>query len=188
MDIDRPKGQIYSGVCCWSIRGGRLVAVLVSLAEFADTGRMRQEAEQFSDGKQTIRSYDAEGRLCCIETVAPSGELQAAIDYLYDAAGNNVERIVRDGVGMVLRRIFFDTEGKELNADAAGPVRWASMDGADDGLDPKGKERINEEKINEEQVGEEKINEEKINEEQVGEENIDKEKINKEKIDDKDQD
>jgi hypothetical protein len=168
MDIHSLKGQIYSGVCCWSIRGGRLVALLVSLAEFADTGRMRQEAEQFSDGKQTIRSYDGEGRLCCIETVAPSGELQAAIDYLYDAAGNNVERIVRDGVGMVLRRIFFDTEGKELNADAAGPVRWASMDGADDGLDPKGKE--------------------KINEEQVGEENIDKEKINKEKIDDKDQD
>ena len=139
---------------------------------------MRQEAEQFSDGKQTIRSYDAEGRLCCIETVAPSGELQAAIDYLYDAAGNNVERIVRDGAGMVLRRIFFDAEGMEINADAAGPVRWASMDGADDGFDPKGQE----------QVGEEKINKEKINEEQVGKEKNNKEKINKEKIDDKDQD
>jgi hypothetical protein len=120
----------------------RAAATLVSGSDFADTARMRQEAEQFSDGKQTIRSYDAEDRLCCIETVAPSGELQAAIDYLYDAVGNNVERIVRDGAGIVLRRMFFDAAGNEINAGDAGPVRWASMDGADEGLDPKGQEQV----------------------------------------------
>ena len=103
---------------------------------------MRQEAEQFEDGKRTIRSYDTEDRLCCIETFAPSGELQAAIDYLYDEAGTNVERIMRDGAGTVLRRLLFDTDGNELNAEDAGPVRWASMDGADAGLDPKGQEQV----------------------------------------------
>jgi hypothetical protein len=103
---------------------------------------MRQETEQFEDGKQTIRSYDTEGRLVCIETFASSGELQAATDYLYDAAGINVERVVRSGAGTVLRRMLFDANGNELNADDAGPVRWASMDGTDEGLDPKGQEQV----------------------------------------------
>jgi hypothetical protein len=103
---------------------------------------MRHEAKQFDDGKRTIRSYDAEDRLCCIETFALTGELLVAIDYLYDAAGNNVERIVRDAAGIVLRRLLFDADGNELNAEDAGPVRWAAMDGSDEGLDPKGQEQV----------------------------------------------
>jgi hypothetical protein len=107
---------------------------------------MHQETEQFEDGKRTVRSYDANDRLCCIETFAPSGDLQAAIDYLYDAAGNNVERIVRDASGTVLRRMLFDADGNELAAADvdADPVRWASMDGTDEGVDPKGQEQVGE--------------------------------------------
>jgi hypothetical protein len=103
---------------------------------------MRQEVETFDDGRQTIRSYDANNRLCCIETYAASGEQQAAIDYLYDDAGNNIERIVRDVAGMVLRRILFDADGQEIRADSVDPVRWASMDGSEQGVDPKGKEKL----------------------------------------------
>ena len=103
---------------------------------------MRQEAEQFEDGKQTIRTYDADDRLCCIETVAPTGELQAAIDYLYDDAGVNYERIVRDGAGTVLRRMQLNAAGNELNGNDADAVRWASMDGSEEGVAPKGQEQL----------------------------------------------
>ena len=103
---------------------------------------MRQEAELFEDGKQTIRSYDADNRLCCIESVAADGELMTAIDYLYDDAGVNTERVVRDSAGIVLRRLYFDAEGNELNAAEQKSVRWASMDGAESGVDPKGKEKL----------------------------------------------
>mgnify|MGYP001814436405 CR=1 FL=1 len=103
---------------------------------------MRQEVERFEDGKQTVRTYDADDRLCCIESIAASGELLTAIDYLYDAAGVNTERVVRDSAGVVLRRLHLDADGNELQADQQGPVRWASMDGAKSGVDPKGKERL----------------------------------------------
>ena len=103
---------------------------------------MRQETEQFDDGKRTVRSFDAADRLICIETYAANGKLQAAIDYLYDAAGNNSERIVRDATGNVMRRLRFDAEGNEIAAPEAGPVRWAAMDGSDSGLDPKGAEQV----------------------------------------------
>jgi hypothetical protein len=102
---------------------------------------MRQEKEQFDDGRETIRSYDSNERLSCIETFA-AGQLKAAIDYSYDDAGNNVERVVRDSAGTVLRRIQLDKHGRELNAEDTGSVRWASMDGADAGVDPKGQEKV----------------------------------------------
>ena len=103
---------------------------------------MRQEIESFDDGRRTVRSYDADNRLCCIETYAETGEQQAAIDYLYDDAGINVERIVRDAAGMVLRRIRFDENGQELDTVSAASVRWASMDGSEEGVDAKGKEKL----------------------------------------------
>ena len=103
---------------------------------------MRQEAELFADGKQTIRSYDADDRLCCIESFAASGELLTAIDYLYDDAGVNNQRVVRNDAGMVLRRLYFDADGNELNADSNADVRWASMDGTESGVAPKGKEQL----------------------------------------------
>jgi hypothetical protein len=103
---------------------------------------MRQEAEAFEDGRQTVRSFDADDRLCCIETFAADGQLKAAIDYLYDDTGINMERVMRDSAGTVLRRIRLDKEGNELDTGDAGPVRWASMDGAEAGLDPKGKEQL----------------------------------------------
>ena len=103
---------------------------------------MRQETEQFDDGSQTVRSYDTDERLCCIESFTSSGQLKAAIDYLYDAAGVNVERVVRDSAGTVMRRMHFDAQGNELDDDKSGPVRWASMDGEDSGVDPKGQEKI----------------------------------------------
>ena len=103
---------------------------------------MRVEAELFEDGKQTVRSYDAADRLCCIESFATDGELQTAIDYLYDESGVNVQRVVRDAAGVVLRRLYFDAEGNELNPDNQITVRWASMDGASSGTGLKGKEQL----------------------------------------------
>jgi hypothetical protein len=103
---------------------------------------MHQEAEQFEDGRRTIRTYDGDERLNCIETYTASGELQAATDYLYDDNGVNVERIVRDRAGIILRRMYFDAEGNELNQAEPATVRWASMDGSEQGVDPKGQEAI----------------------------------------------
>ena len=103
---------------------------------------MRQEAEQFEDGKQTVRTYDANNRVCCIEQFAASGDLLIAIDYLYDDADVNVERVVRDSAGVVLRRLYLDADGNELNPDESTTVRWASMDGTESGVDPKGKEQM----------------------------------------------
>ena len=105
---------------------------------------MRQEIEKFDDGGQTVRTYDTGDRLQCIETVSPSGQLKVAIDYLYDDAGINVERIVRDAAGTVVRRMHFDAQGQEIEHDASDPVRWASLDGEQTGLDPKGREKIDE--------------------------------------------
>jgi len=102
----------------------------------------RTETESFDDGRKTVRSFDAEGHLVCIETFDDSGELKAAIDYLYDAEGINVERIVRDAAGSVLRRMLFDAQGNELNPDDPATVRWASMDGSDSGEDPRGQEKL----------------------------------------------
>jgi hypothetical protein len=103
---------------------------------------MHQEAEQFEDGRRTIRTYDEHERLFCIETFKAGGELQAATDYLYDDNGVNIERIVRDSAGIILRRMYFDAAGNELNQAEPATVRWASMDGSEQGLDPKGQEDI----------------------------------------------
>ena len=103
---------------------------------------MRQETDDFDDGAKTVRSFDGDDRLCCVETFAASGELRVAIDYLYDDRGANIERIVRDATGMVQRRIRFDASGRELEVDHDDPVRWASMDGTQGGVDPKGQEKL----------------------------------------------
>jgi hypothetical protein len=108
---------------------------------------MRKEIEKFDDGKQTVRSYDTDDRLFCIESFNASGQLSAAIDYLYDDAGVNHERIVRDSAGTVLRRIALDADGNELNPDDDGAVRWASMDGTDSGEDAKGQETLSSNKL-----------------------------------------
>jgi hypothetical protein len=105
----------------------------------------RREVERFDDGRQTVRSYAADERITRMETLDADGRVLVAIDYLYDDAGVNVERIVRDAAGNVLRRMQFDADGQELSAGtkaSSGDVRWASMDGTDEGLDPKGQERI----------------------------------------------
>jgi hypothetical protein len=49
---------------------------------------------------------------------------------------------VRDAAGNELRRIELDVAGQELGADSAGPVRWASMDGSEEGLAEKGQEKL----------------------------------------------
>jgi hypothetical protein len=103
---------------------------------------MRRETERFDDGRQTVRCFDESNRLVRIETYASDEALKAAIDYLYDANGHNIERIVRNAAGDELRRMHFDADGNEIPDPDAGPVRWAAMDGSDEGLDPKGEERL----------------------------------------------
>jgi len=103
---------------------------------------MRREVENFDDGRQTARDYDAGDRLCRVETIDATGKVVVSIEYIYDAAGVNVERVVRDAQGEVKRRILFDAKGQELGADASGPVRWKSMDGTDEGFDVKGQEKL----------------------------------------------
>jgi hypothetical protein len=103
---------------------------------------MRRETETFDDGAQTVRVFDANNRVVRIETYASADVLKAAIDYLYDEADNNIERVVYSGTGEELRRMYFDAEGNEIADANAAPVRWAAMDGSDEGFDPKGSEQL----------------------------------------------
>ncbi|MEE4184415.1 MAG: hypothetical protein V2J12_01470 [Gammaproteobacteria bacterium] len=103
---------------------------------------MRKEVEAFGDGTRTVREYDAADRVCRLATYRADGELKASIDYHYDAAGVNVERVLRDATGAVLRTIRLDAAGTELDADPGGPVRWRSLDGEAAGEDEKGQEQI----------------------------------------------
>lgn len=103
---------------------------------------MRREVETFEDGQRSVCCYDGNDVLCRIETRDADDKLKISIDYTYDAAGTNVERVVRDASGTVLRRIVLDECGEEVGAADAGPVRWKLMDGTDEGTDLKGQEDI----------------------------------------------
>jgi hypothetical protein len=107
---------------------------------------MRREAEIFEDGQKSVFYYDSNDVLCRIETLDANDNLKVAIDYTYDAEGNNVERVVRDPLGNVLRRIMLDETGQETGQETgppdSGPARWKLMDGSDEGIDVKGKENI----------------------------------------------
>ena len=103
---------------------------------------MRREVKTFADGHKSVCYYDANQVLCRIETLDASDNLKVSIDYTFDEAGNNVERVVRDPLGNVLRRIILDETGQELGLSDSRPVRWKLMDGSDEGIDMKGKENI----------------------------------------------
>ena len=103
---------------------------------------MRRETERFEDGGQTVRCFDENNRLVRIETYVSAEVLKAAIDYLYDPAGNNIERVVQNAAGEELRRMHFDADGNEIADHDAGPVRWAAMDGSDEGIALKGEEQL----------------------------------------------
>jgi len=103
---------------------------------------IHRETETFDDGTATVRCYDAAFRLCRMETLDESGAIKVAIDYLYNDAGHNFERIVRDAAGNELRRLSFDQAGEEIPDPDAGPVRWKLMDGAEEGLAMKGEEQV----------------------------------------------
>jgi hypothetical protein len=107
-----------------------------------DAVEMRREVEIFSDGQKSVCCYDSNDVLCRIETLDAKDNLKVSIDYTYDEAGNNVERVVRDPLGNVLRRIVLDETGQETGPRDSGPVRWKLMDGSDEGIDMKGKENI----------------------------------------------
>jgi len=108
---------------------------------------MHEEAENFDDGTRTVREFDDRERLCRITTWRADGTLKASIDYLYDAGGVNVERVLRDSSGTVLRRIRLDESGAELDAPVAGPVRWRSLDGEAGGEDERGQEQISRDQL-----------------------------------------
>ena len=103
---------------------------------------MRREVETFEDGQKSVCYYDSNDVLRRIETLDDNDNLKIRIEYTYDVNGTNVERVVRDSHGTILRRIVLDATGKEVGASDNGPVRWKSMDGSDEGLDIKGKEKI----------------------------------------------
>lgn len=107
-----------------------------------DAIEMRREVETFGDGQKSVCCYDSNDVLCRIETLDAKDNLKVSIDYTYDEAGNNVERVVRDPRGNVLRRITLDETGRETGSPDSGPVRWKLMDGSDEGIDVKGKENI----------------------------------------------
>ena len=103
---------------------------------------MRREVETFGDGQKSVRYYDSNDVLCRVETLDANENLKVSIDYTYDEAGNNVERVVRDPLGDILRRIVLDETGQEVGPPDSDPVRWKLMDGTDEGIDVKGKENI----------------------------------------------
>jgi hypothetical protein len=104
--------------------------------------QMRREPEVFEDGQQSVRYYDSNGLLCRIETLDASEKIRVSVDYGYDQDGNNIERIVRDGGGSVIRRIALNAQGEEIASADDRPVRWKLMDGSDEGLDPRGQEDL----------------------------------------------
>ncbi len=103
---------------------------------------MRREVETFDDGQKSVCYYNSNDVLCRIETLDANDNLKVSIDYTFDKAGNNVERVVRDPLDHVLRRIVLDETGQEVGPPDSGPVRWKLMDGTDEGIDEKGKEDI----------------------------------------------
>ena len=109
-----------------------------------DAIEMRREVDTFDDGQKSVCYYNSNDVLCRVETLDANDNLKISIDYTYDEAGNNVERILRDSVGNVLRRIMLDETGQEVGPADSDPVRWKLMDGTDEGIDLKGKENIGE--------------------------------------------
>ncbi len=103
---------------------------------------MRREVETFEDGQKSVCCYDSNDVLCRVETLDANDNLKVSIDYTYDQAGVNVERVVRDSLGNVLRRIMLDETGQEVGPSDSGPVRWRLLDGTDEGFDLKGEEKI----------------------------------------------
>lgn len=103
---------------------------------------LRREVETFDDGHQSVCCYDAADRLVRVETRDADNALKVAIDYHYDEAGNNILRRVRDSSGKVLREIRFDANGEEIAEPSAGPVRWKSLDGTEEGCAMEGEEDI----------------------------------------------
>jgi len=103
---------------------------------------MRREVETFEDGHKSVCYYDSNNVLCRIETFNANDKLKVSVDYRYDKAGNNVERVVRDPLRNVLRRIILDETGQEVGPSDSGPVRWKLLDGTDEGIDVKGEEDL----------------------------------------------
>ena len=103
---------------------------------------MRRQVETFEDGQKSVRYYDSNDVLCRIETLDANDNLKISVDYTYNKAGNNVERIVRDPLANVLRRIILDVTGREIGPADSGPVRWKLMDGTDEGFAVKGQEDL----------------------------------------------
>ena len=103
---------------------------------------MRREVETFEDGQKSVRYYDSNDVLSRIETLDADDNLKASVDYTYNKAGNNVERVVRDPLANVLRRITLDETGQEVAPSDSGPVRWKLMDGTDEGIAEKGQEDL----------------------------------------------
>lgn len=77
---------------------------------------MRTDKLIGDDGGWTIDIYSDSGKRIRVEDYSASGELKLSVDYRYDAHGNNVERVVRNGSGGLLRRLEFDfdAQGKEI--------------------------------------------------------------------------
>ncbi|MDG1462404.1 MAG: hypothetical protein P8R04_02450 [Gammaproteobacteria bacterium] len=103
---------------------------------------MRRETEYFDDGTKTVSFFNEDNRVIRMETFFEDGGLKAYIEYIYDAFGFNIERVVYTGKGKELRRMYFDENGEEIANEDMKPVRWKLMDGAEEGVDPKGEEKI----------------------------------------------
>lgn len=103
---------------------------------------MRRETERFEDGRQTVRCFNEHDQLLRIESLDEQGSLKVSTDYLYNEAGLNIERLVCDAAGTVLRRIAFDEHGREVDAESGGQVRWRSLDGTEGGVAEKGQEKV----------------------------------------------
>ena len=103
---------------------------------------MRREVETFEDGQKSVRYYDSNDVLSRIESLDADDNLKASVDYTYNKAGNNGERVVRDPLANILRRITLDETGQEVAPSDSGPVRWKLMDGTDEGIAVKGQEDL----------------------------------------------
>lgn len=67
---------------------------------------MRTEEYTHEDGTRTVDTYDDIGHLVKVEDVQADGSVSMRITYRWDG-NNNAERIVTNGSGNQIRRLFF---------------------------------------------------------------------------------
>jgi len=77
--------------------------------------KMREEILDVEEGK-VIYLYDDNDVLIKLTDLDDRGKVSLTVDYLNDSSGNNIERVVKNADGALIRRLCFkfDDAGREI--------------------------------------------------------------------------